>query len=382
MPHLESIPFTLMRGGTSKGIFLREEDVPRDRGDLTAMILDLMGSPDKRQIDGLGGSDKLTSKVAIIGKPVRPDSDLTYLFGQVGITAAEVDYQPNCGNLSSAVAMYAIQERLVEPVEGNTRVRIHNLNTNKMIFADVRVKAGVPLVKGDLAIGGVPGTGSPIGLDFSHSAGAATGNLLPFGEHLSVLDVPGYGSLEVSVIDCANLVIFVAAASLGMQGTEAPMEIDGNQQLVARINAIRQAVAYRVGLRDYWDSRKAPASPFLVAVSQSTSYPTFTTGSMVEASSIDLVCRSFATGTTHQAMPVTVTSCTGAACRIEGSVANRMLSARARERDLIEIGHPSGTIAVESRVQATASGPEVTLARIFRTARRLAEGRAFLKSAQ
>ncbi|NBX14437.1 MAG: hypothetical protein EBR17_04755 [Betaproteobacteria bacterium] len=232
-----------------------------------------------------------------------------------------------------------------------------------MIFADVRVKAGVPLVKGDLAIGGVPGTGSPIGLDFSHSAGAATGNLLPFGEHLSVLDVPGYGSLEVSVIDCANLVIFVAAASLGMQGTEAPMEIDGNQQLVARINAIRQAVAYRVGLRDYWDSRKAPASPFLVAVSQSTSYPTFTTGSMVEASSIDLVCRSFATGTTHQAMPVTVTSCTGAACRIEGSVANRMLSARARERDLIEIGHPSGTIAVESRVQATASGPEVTLAR-------------------
>jgi 2-methylaconitate cis-trans-isomerase PrpF len=379
MDNLESIPFTLMRGGTSKGVFLREEDVPRDRDELTTMILDLMGSPDKRQIDGLGGSDKLTSKVAIIGKPVRADSDLTYLFGQVGVTAAEVDYRPNCGNLSSAVAMYAIQERLVDAVEGNTRVRIHNLNTDKMIFADVRVKDGVPLVKGDLAIGGVPGTGSPIGLDFSRSAGATTGKLLPFGEPLSMLDVPGHGSFEVSVIDCANLVIFVAASSLGMQGTEAPLDIDGNEQLVARINAIRQAVAYRLGLREYWDSRKAPATPFLVVVRESTSYPTFTTGSVVEANSIDLVCRSFATGTTHQAMPVTVTSCTGAACRVADSIPNRLLSARARERDLIEIGHPSGVIGVEARVEESASGPNVTLARIFRTARRMAEGRAFLK---
>lgn len=381
MTRPRSLPYVLMRGGTSKGVFLRAADVPSDRAALTGLVLDLMGSPDRRQIDGLGGADKLTSKLAVIGPPERPGTDLTYLFGQVGVAAAEIDYRPNCGNLTSAVAVYAIQEGLVAAEEGTTRVRIHNLNTDKIIVAEVPVRDGQPLVHGDLAIGGVPGTGAAIGLDFSSAAGSATGTLLPLGAPLVDLPVPGYGTIPVSVVDCANLAIFVAASSIGASGTEAPLEIDRNPELVARIDAIRREVAYRIGLRAYWDARAAPSVPFLVMVREPTSYATFTTGQEVPASSIDLVCRSYATGSTHQAMPVTVTSCTGAACRIEGAIPHRLLGPRARARDQIEIGHPSGVIRVEARVEGSGAALEVRMARIFRTARRLADGRVYLKQA-
>ncbi len=379
MTHQSSIPFTLMRGGTSKGVFLREDDVPADREKLVPLILDLFGSPDRRQIDGMGGADKLTSKVAIIGKPVIPETDLTYLFGQVGVSAAEVDFKPNCGNLTSAVAVYAIQERLVTPAEGITRVRIHNVNTDKIIYADVQVKDGEPLVMGDLAIGGVPGTGAPIALDFSHAAGAATGKLLPLGAPLVTIPVPGYGSCEISVVDCANLVVFAAADALGMSGTETPSEIDENKPLIARIDAIRKEVAYRVGLGEYWDSRVSPALPLFVAIQKPTTYHTFTTGKEISADAIDLLCRAYATGSTHQALPTTATACIGAACRIEGSIPFRHLGKRASTRDLIEIGHPSGVINVESRVESTSEGYAVHMAKIFRTARRLADGTVYLK---
>src|SRR5690606_15673081 len=137
-----------MRGGTSKGVFFHEHDVPEDRAALTPFLLDIFGAPDKRQIDGLGGADKLTSKAAIIGKPVRPDSDVTYLFGQVGIEAAEVDFNLNCGNLTAAVGVFAIEEGLVKAVQGHTSVRVHNLNTDRLIRVDVPVSGGVPVVEG------------------------------------------------------------------------------------------------------------------------------------------------------------------------------------------------------------------------------------------
>jgi 2-methylaconitate cis-trans-isomerase PrpF len=368
-----------MRGGTSKGVFLHEKDVPADRNELVTMILDLFGSPDRRQIDGLGGADKLTSKVAIIGHPIIPDSDLTFLFGQVGVAAAEVDFKPNCGNLTAAVGMYAIQEGFVKAVDGVTTVRIHNINTNKIIHADVRVRDGAPIVEGDLAIGGVPGTGSPISLDFSRAAGSTTGRLLPMGAATINLQVPGHPSIDVSVVDCANLVIFAAAEGLGLTGQEKPLEIDRNQRVVDHINAIRKVVAHEVGLGEYWDARVSPAIPMFVAVAQSSSYATFTGGQVAE-SSIDLVCRSYAAGSTHQALAATATACTGVACRIPGSVASRYLSARAQSRDLIEIGHASGVIAVESRIEAIGDGYKVHWSKILRTARRLAEGTAYLKS--
>jgi 2-methylaconitate cis-trans-isomerase PrpF len=379
MSTTQTISYTLMRGGTSKGVFLRATDVPSDRDELVPLILNLFGSPDRRQIDGMGGADKLTSKVAIIGEPVRPESDLTYLFGQVGIAAAEVDFKPNCGNLTSAVAMYAVQQGIVPASEGITTVRIHNVNTDKIIHAEVQVRNGEPLTEGDLAIGGVPGTGAPITLDFSRAAGASTGKLLPLGAATVALPVPGYGDVEISVVDCANLCIFVVADSIGMTGTETPAEIDHNEALVGRINAIRKEVAYRIGLGEYWESRIAPALPFFVAVQKPTSYKTFTTGAEISASSIDLLCRAYATGSTSQALAVTATACTGAACRVPGSVLEKVLGDRAKTRGLIEIGHPSGIIGVESEVVDGSEGLQVRKAKIFRTARRLADGKAYLK---
>jgi 2-methylaconitate cis-trans-isomerase PrpF len=375
----KALPFVLMRGGTSKGVFLRAEDVPQEREELIPLLLDLFGSPDRRQIDGLGGADKLTSKVAIIGKPVMPGSDLTYLFGQVGMQAPEVDFKLNCGNLTAAVGMYAIQEGLVEAVEGITTVRIHNVNTGKIIYAAVPVRDGEPVVEGDLAIGGVPGTGAPIALDFSRATGALTGKLLPLGAPAVALDVPGHGSIEVSVVDGANLVVFVAAESLGMTGTETPDEIDGNKQLTAKIDAIRRQVAHRVGMGDYWESRAVPSNPMCVVVQRPGTYKTFSTGAEIRAESIDLLCRQYSTGATSKAMAATVTSCTGVACRIAGTIPSRFLSERAASRELIEIGHPSGIIGVESNAEPTVDGYQVHSAKILRTARRIAEGKAYLK---
>lgn len=375
---MKTMEFVLMRGGTSKGVFLRAADVPQDRDELASLLLALMGSPDRRQIDGLGGADKLTSKAAIIGPPTRAGSDISYLFGQVGITVPQVEFNVNCGNLTSAAAVYAIEEGLVPATEGVTRVRIHNVNTDKIIVADVPVANGRPLVAGDLAIDGVPGTGAPIALDFKDAAGAITGRLLPLGDVRSILPVPGLGDVELSVIDCANLVIFVDARTLGMTGVEAPAEVDGDTALVARINAIRRAVAYRLGFGEYFDSRPAAATPFCVIVGAPGRYVSFSNGETVEPAAMDIACRQFAAGAVSRALAATITACTGVAARLDGSIPNRLLAAEVHANPLLRIGHPSGIIGVESVVSGAPGAQQVDRARILRTARRLAEGRTFL----
>jgi hypothetical protein len=377
-----AVPFVLMRGGTCKGVFLRQEDVLADREQLVKFLLDLFGSPDRRQIDGLGGADKLTSKVAILGKPTLDGCDVDYLFGQVGILAPEVDFKLNCGNLTAAVGVYSIQEGLVDAVEGLTTVRIHNVNTGKIITAHVPVCGGEPQAEGDLAIGGVPGTGAPIALDFSQVTGSITGLLLPLGAACVPLKVPGHGVFDVSVVDGANLVVFVAADALGMRGTETPEEIDGNGVLTATINAIRREVAHKAGLGAYWDSRATPSNPMCVVVQHPRSYKTFSTGEEIDEQSIDLLCRQYSIGSTSKAMAATVTSCRGIACRVPDSVPARFLAARAKSRELVRIGHPSGIIEVNSMVETdvhTGNDHRVRVASILRTARRIAEGTAYLK---
>lgn len=377
----DDIPFVLMRGGTSKGVFLRAEDVPTDRQALTKLLLDLFGSPDRRQIDGLGGADKLTSKAAIIGKPVREGTDVTYLFGQVGTVRAEVDYNLNCGNLTAAVGVYAIQEGLVAPVEGTTLVRVHNVNTDRVIGVEVPVQGGKPVWRGDLAIGGVPGTGAPISLDFSQAVGAITGKLLPTGNASDVMDVQGVGPVELSVVDGANMAIYVHHGALRMTGIESPEEIDGDAGLKARMDAIRKAVAYRCGLREYWDARQAPSTPMLIVLRTPMDYRTCTQGDLVEAGSVDLIVRQYASGSASKTLAGTLTATTGVACRMPGTLAHRLLTeARGQPARPLAFGHPSGVIYVEADVHAEAGAPpRIRRLAVQRTARRLAEGRAFLK---
>lgn len=382
-PLTDRLPFVLMRGGTSKGIFLRSADVPADRDALTAVLLDLFGSPDRRQIDGLGGADKLTSKAAIIGPPVRHGTDLTYLFGQVGTVRAEVDYNLNCGNLTAAVGMYAVQEGLVAPVEGSTLVRVHNVNTDRVIRVAVPVRDGLPLWQGDFAMGGVPGTGAALDLDFAEATGAITGRLFPTGQRCDRFDVPGVGTVEASVVDGANLVVYVHHAALGMHGLESPDEIDADTALKDRMDALRKVVAYRCGLQSYWDARQAPSTPMLVVLREPADYRTCTQGDLVPAPSMDLVCRQYASGSASKTLAGTITATTGIACRVPGTLPHRLLGlGAARPDDGLAFGHPSGVIHVAARVRAgEEAGSAVAVERLTvqRSARRLAEGVAYLK---
>lgn len=373
------IPFYLLRGGTSKGVFLERDVVPADRTELVKFLLGLFGSPDPRQIDGLGGGDKLTSKAAILGSPTRSNTDIDYLFAQVGIRHAEVDFNLNCGNLSAAVAAYAIEAGYVAPQEGQTRVRIHNVNTGRVIHAAVPVAKGRVVYQGDLVIDGVPGAGAAIDLDFREATGAITGNFLPMGEVVSQLQVPGLGSLNVSVIDGANLVVLVAAEDLGMRGNESPTEIDGNDALVARIQAVREHVALALGMEDYWRSRAAPSSPMLVAVQSPQPYQALNGLDYVAADSLDLLCRQYSTAATSKALAATVTATVGMACRLPGSVAARFLRPGQSQDLPIRIGHPAGRILVWAR-KDDQSGISVEIERavIQRTARILARGEAFM----
>lgn len=375
----DTIDFVLMRGGTSKGVFLREQDVPEDRQALTRLLLDLFGSPDRRQIDGLGGADKLTSKAAIIGKAKRTDSDVTYLFGQVGTVAPEVDFNLNCGNLTAAVGVYAIEQGLVAPEDGRTLVRVHNLNTDRLVHVRVPTSGGKVQTKGDLEIGGVPGTGAPIELDFSRAIGAITGRLLPFGEPQSRLDVAGVGSIEVSVVDGANLVIYAHAGAFGLTGTEDPQRIDGDADIKAKMDLVRKAVAYRLGLADYWNARSAPSTPMLVLLQRPREYFTCTDGKRISVDSHDLLCRQYASGSASKTLAGTITATTGIACNLPGTIPAQLCGGNVARP--LAFGHPSGLIHVDASVKRLDGDWHVERAGILRTARRLAEGKAYLRGA-
>jgi methylitaconate Delta-isomerase len=357
-----AVPFVLMRGGTSKAVFLRGGDLPTDPTERDRLILALFGSPDPRQIDGLGGADLLTSKLAVIDPPSRSDADLDYTFGQVSITAAVVDYDINCGNISAAVGAYAIDEGLVEVREPSTRVRIHNTNTGRVLVADVPVEHGRAAVAGDLAIDGVPGTGAPILLDYSDTAGGATGALLPTGNatdtlkvEISAAGVPVVEAVRASIVDLGNLSVFFSAAEVGMTGTEGPGDL--TDENLAAIAAVKQAAADLIGI----------SGDGLVPVPV-----------VVAAAETGLVARVIGgrPAVLHRAYPGTVAACTAVAAAIAGTTVSEI--ARGDSDGLLAIGHPSGTMPARAQVRSDGSGWVVETAAYLRTARRLAEGRAFV----
>jgi len=367
------IPFVLMRGGTSKAVFLRAEDLPDEQPARDRTILALYGSPDRRQIDGLGGADLLTSKLAVIGPPSRHDADLDYTFGQVSITEPVVDYDINCGNISAAVGAYAVDERVVEVCEPTTTVRIHNTNTGRVLVAEVPVIDGFAAVEGDTAVGGVPGTGAPIVLDYADTAGGATGALVPTGrlvDHLEV-DLPvGRSQVPVSIVDLGNLSVFVPAAAVGMAGTEGPEEVSDEQ--LAAVAAVKAAAAKELGMAG------DGLVPVPVVVAAPVGYEAFGSGRWIGADEVDLVARVVGgrPPVLHRAYPGTVGACTAVASAIPGTVAHQVT--RPHTGGGLTIGHTSGTMRVSGRVR-DGDGWRVEEATYPRTARRLAE--AFVRRA-
>jgi methylitaconate Delta-isomerase len=375
MSDYRKIPCVIQRAGTSKGVYLHAKDLPADREQRTKLILAIFGSPDIRQIDGLGGADPLTSKCAIIGPSERPDADVDYTMAQVGITDALIDWGGNCGNISSGVGPFAIDEGLVEVREPETVVRIYNTNTQKILKAYVRTENGKAKYPGDYAIDGVPGTGSKILLDYSATGGTVNGRVLPTGNPVDLVSVEGVGDLEISVVDAGNPTCFLRPEVLGFSGIEGPYD-DKVLKAQEKIELIRGTVSKLIGLATEATKARIESAtrPMIAFVSPPTAYTSFTDGTRVGKDEIDFVSRLFFMQTMHKTYPGTGTVCTGAAALIEGTIVNQVCSPSALANKVVRIGHPSGTIEIEVDVENTPAGPDLRLAAFGRTSRRIMEG--------
>ena len=365
-----------MRGGTSKALIFRAGDLPADRADWAPIFLAAMGSPDPamRQLDGMGGGVSSLSKCCVVGPPSRPDADVDYTFAQVAIDRPEVDYASNCGNMSSAIGPFAVDEGLVAPPAGNEAVvRIHNTNTGKIIVARFPMEDGRAAVTGDLAIDGVAGTGAPIRLDFTDPGGAGTGRLLPTGNLTDRLDVPGLGPLRVTLIDAANPCVLVAAADLGMTATETPAAMERDTALIAGIEALRRAASVRMGLAADLEAAARIISVPKVGILAPPADAPILSGAIQTAASVDILARMMSSGQPHRAVPLTGALCLAVACRLPGTVAHDLVRP-GEATDPVRVGHPSGAILVAAGVSSGPDGPRVSHATVFRTARRLFQG--------
>jgi 2-methylaconitate isomerase len=371
-----------MRGGTSKAVMFRAEDLPRDRDRWAPIFLGVIGSPDAngRQLDGMGGGVSSLSKVCVIGTPTRPDADLDYTFAQVSISSATVDYSGNCGNMSSAVGPFAVDEGLVKAGGAEAVVRIHNTNTQKLIIARFAMDDGRAAVDGDFALPGVAGTGAPVRLEFLEPGGAGTGRLLPTGNVIDRLDVAGHGVVEVSMIDAANPCVFVAAESLGLTCIEMPDELEANGDLLARLDAIRIAASLRMGIaRSADEAMRKPSIPKVAMVTGPRAALTLA-GDRIPTDDADLTVRMISIGQPHRAVPLTGAMCLAVASRLPGSIAHRVARAAASPDAPVRIAQPSGLTVVGAAVRRAADGWIADHATVYRTARRLMEGVVFVRA--
>ena len=367
-------PAVFMRGGTSKAIMFHARDLPAERAEWDAIFLSAMGSPDPhgRQLDGMGGGISSLSKVCVIAPSQREDADIDYTFAQVQVKEARVDYGANCGNMSSAVGPFAVEEGLVPAAEGDATVRIFNTNTRKIIHSTFGVRAGRAVVEGALAIPGVAGTGAPIRLDFIDPGGATTGRLLPSGHALDVLDIPGIGRIEVSMVDAANACAFVAAAALGLTGIEMPEELERDTAVLEKLAAIRRHASVAMGIaRTLDEARARSAVPFIGFVSTAQDALTLAREQLA-ATAADLTIRMLSNGQPHRALPLTASLCAAVAARIEGSVVWK--AARRDAGEMLRLAMPSGVLTVGAEVRQGDAGWQAVRGSFYRTARRLFEG--------
>jgi hypothetical protein len=325
----------------------------------------------------MGGGISSLSKICILAPSERADADIDYTFAQVQIRDAAVDYRGNCGNMSSAVGPFAVDEGLVRPNGDTAVVRIFNTNTSKIIRSTFALRDGRAETDGDLAIPGVAGTGAPIRLDFLSPGGSMTGRLLPTGNVRDWLEVPGAGSIEVSMVDAAKPCVLVRARDIGLTGAELPDALDANLAVLARLEGIRRAAAIAMGLagteEEARQSRGAPAVGFIAPPMDA---PTLA-GETVRAADVDLTARMISNGQPHRALPVTSSLCISVAARISGTLVHEAL--QAEPGDAIRLGMPSGILTVGADVSRDASGVWTAHSGAFyRTARRLFDGRIYV----
>ena len=378
------LPAVFMRGGTSNAIVFNARDLPRDRAEWDEIFLAAIGSPDPygRQLDGMGGGVSSLSKVCVVGPSSRPDADIDYTFAQVQVKEAKVDYSANCGNMSSAMGPFAVDEGIFKVSSSEALVRVHNTNTKKIINARFALDDGLAAVDGDLAIPGVSGTGSPVRLEFCEPGGAATGKLLPTGNVVDTLDVPGVGKIAASLVDAANACCFINAADLGLTGTEMPDAIEQNTALMEKLQKIRLAASVAMGIApNLEEAAKKKAVPFIGFVSGPQDSPSLS-GDATHAADVDLTGRMLSNGQPHRALPLTCSLCMAVAARIEGSIVQQAASQNPDTSAPIRIAMPSGILTVASTVKQVNGVWHAEQGAFYRTQRRLFEGHVYVRASR
>lgn len=351
-----AIPCTLMRGGTSKGPYFLASDLPADPALRDKVLLAAMGSPDNRQIDGVGGADPLTSKVAIIGPATREDCDVDYLFAQVVVDEAVVDVSPNCGNMLAGVGGFAIEHGLLPAQEGETVVRIHMVNSGDRAIARIPTPNKQVEYEGDARIDGVPGTAAPILIDVEDTAGSFCGALLPTGNPIDVID-----GVECTLMDNGMPVVAMRAKDLGRTGYESRDELNADTELKERIEAIRLKAGHLMNLGDVTDN--VVPKMFLLAEPRAGGA---------------LSTRSFIPKVAHASIGVLAAVTVATACVIPGTTAYDLAKVPEGSRKLILLEHPTGDFAVEVEVSGSSGNPKIERAALLRTARKLFQGQIFV----
>ncbi|MEY3005292.1 MAG: hypothetical protein RLZZ491_2468 [Pseudomonadota bacterium] len=375
-----AIPAVFMRGGTSNALVFHRRDLPSDPALWPALFRGAMGSPDPngRQLNGMGGGVSSLSKVCVVGPPSRDDADIDYSFFQIGVRDDSVDTSGNCGNMSSAMGPFALDEGLVTPPPdgADAVVRIHNTNTAKIIVARFATENGRARVMGDFALDGVAGHGAPIRLEFLDPGGAGTGRLLPTGRSVDHLNVPGLGQVAVSMVDAANPCVFVAAASIGQDGAALPDALEADPACLHKLESIRRAASVAMGLaRDIDHAGQIPSIPKVAMICPPQAAPTLS-GRRLDPTDHDIAIRMISVGQPHRAVPLTGGICLGVAVRIPGSLPQQLARAGTGP---IRVGHPSGVLTVDAAVRvAQGQAPHAVHGAVYRSARRLFEGRVLI----
>ncbi len=376
------IPATYMRGGTSKGVFFRLADLPeaaRVPGPARdALWLRVVGSPDPygKQIDGMGNGTSSTSKAVLVSSSTRPDHDVDYLFGQVAIDQAVVDWSGNCGNLSAAVGPFAIAQGLIDPTrvphDGLCTVRIWQANIGKTIVAHVPMSDGAVQETGDFELDGVTFPAAEIALEFMEPADDGEGAMFPTGNLVDRLDVPGLGTFNATLINAGIPTVFVNAQEIGLTGVELQAQINDDSGRLAAFEAIRTAGALAMGLIQYASEAGARQhTPKVAYVAPAQSYIA-SSGKNVAAGEIDLCVRALSMGKLHHAMMGTCAVAIGTAAAVPGTLVN--LAAGGGAREAVRFGHPSGTLRVGAKARFANGVWTVTKALMSRSARVLMEG--------
>ncbi|AZS49364.1 3-methylitaconate isomerase [Entomomonas moraniae] len=373
----KTVPITVFRGGTSRGLFFLEADLPPAGKERDTLLLRCMGSGSPNQIDGLGGAQAVTSKVAIIGPSEREDADVNYTFAQVSVDKPVVSYLGNCGNISSAVGPFAIESGLVKASQDVTIVRVFNTNTQKVMVETVQTPNAQVTYEGDYSIAGVPGCAAPIKIKVLDPAGSVFKSLLPTNNVIDTLDVPSFGKIEVSIVDAANPFIFIRAKDIGFNGTELPADINGSPERLKLLENIRGSAAKLLGLVDAIEDAALKSSnvPKLAIISEPVSYKTIG-GESIDASQIDVTSRMMAMQKSHPSYAMTGGMCTSVAAVIPGTIVNELKSKNTQDKHL-RIGHPSGVIEASVEYENNNGSIHITSAEGYRTARLLFKGVAY-----